>query len=121
MSVKNSFSFDLFLYFILVVKIAYLITILLSVRAKRSGSKEDEEKYTVIKERLHNIFTISMGVLLMILFNPRSNSKIVCVDGHTKLFLYIFGVLSILDIVQHFIDEKKEEKKENNDTVVSIN
>ena len=112
MAMKNSFSFDLFLYFILVVKIAFLITILLSVVAKRSGSKEEVEKYTVMNDRLHSIFTISMGVLLMILFNPKTNSKIVCVDGHTKLFLYLFGVLSILGVIQHFMDEKKEETEE---------
>ena len=121
MSVKSSFSFNLFLYFILFVKIAFLITILLSVRAKRSGSIEEAEKYTAMNHKLHSIFTISMGVLLMILFNPRSNSKIVCVDGHARLFLYIFGVLSILGIVQHFMDEKKEEKEENDDTIISTN
>ena len=91
---------------------------MLTVKSKRTGSIEEIHKYTVMNHRLHSIFTISMGVLLLILFNPRSNSKIVCVDGHTKLFLYIFGVLSILGIVQHYMDEKK---KENKDTVISNN
>jgi len=121
MAMKNSFSFDLFLYFILVVKIAFLITIFLSITSKRSGSIEEAEKYTVMNHRLHSIFTISMGVLLLILFNPINNLKIVCVDGHPRLFLYIFGALSILGVVQHFIDEKKEEKEENNDTIITNN
>jgi Na+/proline symporter len=121
MAMKNSFSFELFLYFILIVKIAFLITVLLTVISKRNGSIEEIDKYTAMNHKLHSIFTISMGVLLLILFNPRSNSKIVCVDGHIKLFLYIFGVLSILGIVQHFIDEKKEEKKEKEDTIISNN
>ena len=118
MAMKNSLSFELFLYFILIVKIAFLITILLTVKSKRTGSIEEIHKYTVMNDRLHSIFTISMGVLLLVLFNPISNSKIVCVDGHTKLFLYIFGALSILGIVQHFMDEKKKEKT---DTIISNN
>ena len=67
-----------------------------------------------MNDRLHSIFTISMGVLLLVLFNPISNSKIVCVDGHTKLFLYIFGALSILGIVQHYMDEKRKENRRHN-------
>jgi len=121
MSIKTSIAFELFLFFILAVKLAFIITILLSVVAKRSGSKEEVEKYTVMNHRLHSIFTISMGVLLLILFNPINNLKIVCVDGHPRLFLYIFGALSILGVVQHFIDEKKEEKEENNDTIITNN
>ena len=118
MAIKNSLSFNLFLYFILIVKIAFLITILLSITSKRSGSIKEAEKYTVMNDRLHSIFTISMGVLLLVLFNPISNSKIVCVDGHTKLFLYIFGALSILGIVQHYMDEKRKEKE---DIIISKN
>ena len=118
MSIKTSIAFELFLFFILGVKLAFIITILLGVVAKRNGSKEEVEKYTVMNDRLHSIFTISMGILLMILFSPKTNSKIVCVDGHTKLFLYIFGVLSILGVIQHFMDEKKEETEETDGKLV---
>ena len=43
MAIKNSLSFNLFLYFILIVKIAFLITILLSITSKRSGSIKEAD------------------------------------------------------------------------------
>jgi hypothetical protein len=99
---KNSFIFELFLYAILAVKLSFLLSMLLGIKAKIDGNKEEYDKYTDIKERLHKLFTICMGILLMILFSPLNTPSEVCVYGDTKLFLYIFGILSIGGILQEF-------------------
>jgi len=102
---KNSFTFELFLYAILAVKLSFLLSMLLGIKAKLDGNKDKEEKYTVMKERLHKLFTIFMGILLMILFSPLKTPSEVCVYGDTKLFLYIFGILSIAGILQDIVHQ----------------
>jgi len=102
---KNSFTFELFLYAILAVKLSFLLSMLLGIKAKLDGNKDKEEKYTVMKERLHKLFTIFIGILLMILFSPLKTPSEVCVYGDTKLFLYIFGILSIAGILQDIVHQ----------------
>ena len=79
-SSQNSLLFEGFLYFILIIKILY----------------------AQYEERFHNLWHFSMGILLIILFSG-DNNKIVCVDGHTKFFLFVFGVLSLTTIIQNFV------------------
>ncbi len=109
---KNSPIFEGFLYFILAVKVAFLISILLIIKGKIDGDKDEIHKYTLLKDRLHHLFTVCMGILLIILFYPDKTILEVCVDGHTKLFLYIFGILSVLGIMQNFFHEVQQKSKE---------
>lgn len=113
---QNSYVFELLLYIILVVKICFLFTIIMSKYENRRGNNDKYEWYKILKDKLHHLFTLLMGILLTVLFSPIYSSKTVCVDGHTKLFLYAFGVLSIIGIVQHFIkDRKHSDKNEKTD------
>ena len=43
-----------------------------------------------------------MGILLILLFSGVNNIP-VCVDGHTKFFLFVFGVLSLTQLIQDFV------------------
>ena len=95
MSKEDSLVFQIFLYFILIVKLAFLVTMILGLSANYKNNKEDEEKYNELKESLHNLFTLCMGILLLVIFNPNTKQT-VCVKGHTKVFLFIFGALMIL-------------------------
>ena len=108
---KNSMLFEGFLYFILVVKILFVYCLFLKIYESRKGNKVEEEKYEYYEEKYHNLFTFCMGILLIILFSYR-NKGIVCVSGHTKLFLFIFGVLSLTQLIKNFIDLKKEKSHE---------
>ena len=108
---QNSYVFELLLYVILVVKICFLFTIIMSKYQNRTGNNDKYEWYKMLKDKLHHLFTLLMGILLTVLFSPIYSSKTVCVDGHTKIFLYIFGVLSILGIIQHFIEDRKHNDK----------
>ena len=42
-----------------------------------------------------DILNILMGILLVYLFNHLTTSK-VCIEGHTKLYLYVYGIMTIL-------------------------
>jgi len=116
MSAQDSMLFDTFLYVILTVKILFLISMLLSVYYSYKGKYSESKKYENYQDKMEHLFILLMGVLMIILFYPRHKGK-VCVDGHTKLFLYIFGILSILDLIKHFkkahelhhVDKKKNE------------
>jgi hypothetical protein len=109
---RNSPIFEVFLYFILAVKVLFLVSILLIIKGKIDGNKDEVHKYTLLKERLHHLFTILMGILLIILFYPTTIKEEVCVEGHTKLFLYIFGILSVLGIIQNVVHEIQNNSKE---------
>ena len=102
---KNSIALESFLYFILIVKIMFMISLFMKLKAARNGDKEKEEQYSKYQEKLHNLFTFCMGVLLIILFNPIKTKGEVCVDGHTKLFLFVFGILSLSTLIHTYMNE----------------
>ena len=104
MSVQESPAFEAFLYFNLVVKILFLISMLLTVYASHKGTQSQADKYQNFQDKMEHLFIVSMGILMMILFFPHTKGQ-VCVDGHTKLFLYIFGILSVLGIIKNFRKE----------------
>lgn len=99
---QNSMLFEAFLYFILIVKILFVFYLFMKVTESRKGNKKKEKKYKDYEEKLHSLFTFCMGILLIILFSG-DNNKTVCVDGHTKFFLFMFGVLSLTTIIQDFV------------------
>ena len=101
-SSQNSLLFEGFLYFILIIKILFVFCLFMKVLESRKGNKCKENKYAQYEERFHNLWHFSMGILLIILFSG-DNNKIVCVDGHTKFFLFVFGVLSLTQLIQNFV------------------
>jgi len=99
---QNSMLFEAFLYFILIVKILFVFYLFMKVTESRKGNKKKEKKYKDYEEKLHSLFTFCMGILLIILFSGINRGPI-CVDGHTKFFLFVFGVLSLTQLMQNFI------------------
>jgi glucose uptake protein GlcU len=115
MSVQHSPAFEVFLYFILGVKVLFLISMLLALYASHKGTHSQVQKYEYFQDKMEHLFIVSMGILMMILFFPRTKGQ-VCVDGHTKVFLYAFGILSLLGILKNFKKQhtspSNEEKKD---------
>ena len=99
---QNSPIFEAFLYFILIVKILFVFCLFMKVMESKKGNEKKEKKYAHYEERLHNLFTFCMGILLIILFSGINNVPI-CVDGHTKFFLFVFGALSLTTLIQNFV------------------
>ena len=89
--------FDLYLTFIILVKIGYIITILLE---NADLDKKMKKKVNYYHNKLHVLFYLLMGILLVIMFNPFV--KEVKVSGHEKLFIFILGVLMVIDILKRY-------------------
>jgi predicted membrane channel-forming protein YqfA (hemolysin III family) len=90
--------FDLYILLIILIKICYLVTIILK---KMDLSKKTKETVDYYHTKLHVLFYLSMGILLVILFNPFI--KEAKVSGHEKIFIFILGVLMIIDIVKRYV------------------
>jgi len=102
-------NFDIFITFIILIKVLFIIFSLIHLNFI---IKKDEENKTNIeavywRNRLEFIFTISMAILLIYLFNPRyDNQKLI--THETKLLLYLFGfILIIIAEWGQFIRENK--------------
>jgi len=103
-SVKyNSILLNAFLFVILIVKILLLAVIALSVYEDYKGNKDKQKILKNKKDKLHHIFTLLMGILLILLFNPRNKDN--CVTSESKVFLFVFGILSIVSVLKYFYDE----------------
>jgi uncharacterized protein YhhL (DUF1145 family) len=85
--------YDVFLICLLIVKLIFAVAVI----KNRISPSERTKK---IVEITHKIFTGLMACLLIYLFNPRkSNSDVL--DKETKLFLFVFGILTLVDLYKH--------------------
>lgn len=69
--------------------------------------KSTKPRYKDLQEKLHNIFMISMGIVLVMLFHPFQKEQKIT-NKHVIIYLFIFGVLSIANIVKIFLENNKE-------------
>lgn len=97
MRIKLETSIDYFLFFIVIIKIIFLISavghIILSHSTNKNASKIDP-KLVYWKERTEFIFIISMAILLIYHFNPRWPNKEI--NSETSLLFFLFGVVLII-------------------------
>ena len=95
-SLKTKYLFlNILLYLILINKILLLLFQLFSkLLEKRNILTPD--KVNKIDNILHILFRYLMPLLLIILFNPFTE-KYLIINHHIRLFLFIFGILQIID------------------------
>jgi hypothetical protein len=89
---------DIFVLFIIFIKIVFILTsighvILTHMTRKGSGSNDKKKQETDIKlmywkERTEFIFIASMAILLIYYFNPRNMKPL---TKETSLLFYLFG------------------------------
>ena len=99
---------------IFIVKILFICLAIYGLYLKAKKSKDVKKTQTIQfwKERMEFVFITLMSILLIYLFNPRSASKTVMIDGETKLLLYLFGfVLLLTEPWSNFIHESPFFKK----------
>jgi len=77
-----------YLYVLLILK---LIFVFLFIREKFNPSPEIKKRLSYID----TIFISLLNVLLLYLFHPFTKNP-VCVDRETKLFLFTFGILTLI-------------------------
>lgn len=93
---KFESSLDYFLFFIILVKIVFIISAIGHVILSHSTSAEAtkiDPKLLYWKERTEFIFIISMSILLIYHFNPRFSKK--PIGEETGLLFFLFGWILI--------------------------
>jgi hypothetical protein len=89
--------FDKYIILIILVKIVFVILAashLYFIVKGKEDSKTDK-KIVHWKERVEFVFITLMSILLIYLFNPRSNRD-AKLDFETKLLLYLFGFILLI-------------------------
>ena len=87
----------MFIYLIFAVKIGFVIMAVTNLILKAKGDLDSDlaKQIPYWKERFEFIFVLLMAVLLIYLFNPRTE-KNVMIYGETKLLLYLFGFVLLI-------------------------
>ena len=120
MAEKKDVTLNGILIFVLIVKLLWVLS-LFSIFAIKYYFTEDSfyiEHIENIEYMLHDIFTLLIGILLIYLYNHLT-PKQVCIEGHTKFYLYSFGILSVIGVLQkmfhtHYFREYNELEQEYN-------
>lgn len=102
-------TFNNFIIFIIFIKVLFIIFSLIHLYFKLKGDEKNAMNITAVywKMRLEFIFTISMAIVLIYLFNPRYNNEKL-ITSEVKLLLYLFGfILLIIAKWGDFIKENK--------------
>jgi uncharacterized protein YhhL (DUF1145 family) len=94
--------YEVYLNLILAVKILYLIVIILRIKSQKNKKCKQEKKYEKLETFMHNLFLFLVSLLLLYLFRPTLRRS-VTIDGETKLYLFIFGGLTLLSLAKKFI------------------
>jgi hypothetical protein len=86
-------KFDLFLYFIIIIKIIFIVStighIILTFADNTLLINKIDPKLIYWKQHSEFLFIVSMAVLLIYHFRPQNN--IISINQETALLFYIFG------------------------------
>jgi hypothetical protein len=82
--------YDLYLVLLLVVKLTFIGA---AIKTRRAPTETSE----LVKENAHRLFNFLMGCLLIYVFKP-GGSPTVTVDRETKVFLFTFGILTLIGL-----------------------
>lgn len=87
----------MFITLIFAIKICFISMAVSHVYMRVTGKIDSDldKKLVYWKERFEFIFVLLMAVLLIYLFNPRTE-KNVMIDVETKLLLYLFGIALLI-------------------------
>ena len=94
------------IFIIFVIKTIFILsTISILILKKVDPKNAVVEKLTVIQDKTHNAFSLIVAGLIIYLFNPRKNRE-TKLDMETKLILFLYGWIVILDIVKNYLQNK---------------
>jgi hypothetical protein len=86
---------------LLITKLAYMICMVLYVRAQKRHDLHETEKIKTIKLSIHSVYLLLMGFLMIDIFRPSFEAKEVYVGKQEGRYLFAFGVLSLLEAAQY--------------------
>jgi len=90
-------KYNIYITFIILIKVGFVILAVSHLYLKLKHKENTETDKTILfwKERLEFIFIALMSVLLIYLFNPRTDRSVM-IDYETKLLLYLFGFILLI-------------------------
>lgn len=92
--------YDVYLFFLLAIKIIFIVSVIQNRFAPSPVVKERIERF-------ENIFKVGVSLLMVYLFAPGLTRSPVLIDKVTKIYLFIFALLTVFDFWK---EEKKEDK-----------
>ena len=98
---------NILLVSLLIVKIGWVIAMGVLLLFKFDiilHSNDLVKQVDMIEDILHLMLTFFIGILLVYLFHHLTPAK-VCIEGHEKMYLYTFGILSAMGSVKKFAYE----------------
>jgi len=94
------------IFIIFVIKVIFILsTITILVLKKVDPKNAVVEKLTVIQDKTHNAFSLIVAALMIYLFDPRKTRE-TKIDMETKLVLFLYGWIVILDILKNYLQNK---------------
>jgi len=93
--------YDNYVFFIIVVKVLFLLAVVLDallnfLSVKINVNKQFLSFMDSLKKNLDFVFVLSVAVLLMIVFRPRRDGRIE-VDFKERIIFFVYGILLIID------------------------
>jgi hypothetical protein len=87
----------MYITFIIFIKVGFVLLAVshLYLKLKHKDNSETDKKIVYWKDRLEFVFIALMAVLLIYLFNPRTDRSVL-VDYETKVLLYLFGFILLI-------------------------
>lgn len=87
----------MYIYLIFVIKLGFIFLAMahLYLRSKGKANSETDTLILFWKERVEFVFIALMSILLIYLFNPRTN-RLDMITHETKLLLFLFGFILII-------------------------
>ena len=88
--------YNAYIQSIIVVKICFIFFVLVQIYLLVKGKKDSEIdiKIKYWKTKVEFVFKILMALLLIFLFNPRTDRSVL-IDKETKIMLFLFGIILI--------------------------
>ena len=104
----KGYLYDGLIYFIVSVKVIFIILSLLYLYYERKGDVKKADEIEYWRTRAEFIFTASMALLLIYLFYPKGKSGVIVLDSQARMLLYLFGwVLLITADWKQYINQSK--------------
>jgi hypothetical protein len=85
------------IFFKIIIVLLIVAEIYLWIKGKKQSDMD--KKIQEIKIKVENVFKVLMSLLLIYLFNPRTDRSIL-IDYETKLLLFLFGIILLITMKQ---------------------
>ena len=91
----------IYIYVLIAIKLFFLVTLII-IKLNKNAS----DKIVTLNAISKNMFVGMLAILMVYLFHPRNNVERVIIHGETKLLLFLFGVISLLELPWNYVYDK---------------